>query len=78
MTANHTLSYKPPWKFLIDRKINKTQSQELVGISPVTLSKLGRRRNVTTDSLIKICETFNCNIADVCEVVPTNPKGETK
>ena len=57
--------------------MNKTQLQERAGISPANLSKLGCGRNVTTDVLARICETLDCDIADICEVVPTDTKGET-
>ena len=44
--------------------------QEAAGLSPSTLSKLGRGGNVTTDVLARICEALDCDIADICEVVP--------
>ncbi|MDK8585747.1 helix-turn-helix transcriptional regulator [Corynebacterium kefirresidentii] len=69
MTTNRTFSYKPLWKLLIDRDMNKTQLQERAGISPATLSKLGRGGNVTTDVLSRICEALDCDIIDICEVV---------
>lgn len=77
MTTNRAFSYKPLWKLLIDRDMNKIQLQERTGISPATLSKLGRGGNVTTDVLARICEELDCDIADICEVVPTDLKGET-
>ena len=72
MTTNRAFSYTPLWKLLIDRDMNKTQLQERAGISPATLSKLGKDGNVTTDILARICD-----VADICEVVPTDTKGET-
>ena len=74
MTTNRAFSYTPLWKLLIDRDMNKTQLQ---GISPATLSKLGRGGNVTTDVLARICEALDCDVADICEVVPTDMKGVT-
>ena len=67
MTTNRAFSYKPLWKLLIDRDMNKTQLQERAGISPATLSKLGRSGNVTTDVLARICEALDCDIADICD-----------
>lgn len=77
MTTNRAFSYKPLWKLLIDRDMNKTQLQERAGISPATLSKLGRGGNVTTDVLARICEALDCDIADICEIVPIDMKGES-
>ena len=70
MATNRAFSYKPLWKLLIDRDMNKTQLQERAGISPATLSKLGRGGNVTTDVLARICEALNCDIGEICEIVP--------
>ena len=69
MPTNRAFSYKPLWKLLIDRDMNKTQLQERAGISPATLSKLGRGGNVTTDVLARICEALDCDISDMCKVV---------
>lgn len=77
MRTNWAFSYKPLWKLLIDREMNKTQLQERAGISSSTLAKLGRGGNVTTDVLARICEALDCDIADICEVVHTDTKGET-
>lgn len=57
--------------------MNKTQLQKRTGISPATLSQLGRGGNVTTDVLARICEALDCDIADIYEVVSTDMKGET-
>ncbi|AIG63451.1 transcriptional regulator [Corynebacterium atypicum] len=70
MTTKRAFSYKPLWKLLIDRDMNKTQLQERADISPATLSKLGCGGNVTTDVLARICEALDCDIADICKVVP--------
>ncbi|CAB0978637.1 transcriptional regulator [Corynebacterium diphtheriae] len=70
MKTNLVFSYKPLWKLLIDRDLNRTQLQELSGISAATMAKLGKGGNVTTEVLARICETLECDIADICEVVP--------
>ena len=38
------------------------------GISSVTLAKLGKGENVTTDVLLKICHSLNCEISDIVEI----------
>lgn len=78
MTTSRVFSYKPLWKLLIDRDMNKTQLQERAGISPATLSKLGHGGNVTTDVLARICEALDCDIADICEVLPATPNEDLK
>ncbi|AZQ99853.1 helix-turn-helix domain-containing protein [Trueperella pyogenes] len=69
MKTNLVFSYKPLWKLLIDRDLNKTQLQELSGISAATMAKLGKGGNVTTEVLARICETLECDVADICELV---------
>lgn len=68
METRRVFSYKPLWKLLIDRDLNKTDLQEMTGISAATLAKLGRGGNVTTDILLRICEALDCEIVDICEL----------
>ena len=67
MPTSRTFSYKPLWKLLIDKDLNKKQLQDL---SPATMAKLGKGGNVTTDVLIRICEVLDSDISDICEIVP--------
>mgnify|MGYP000940419138 CR=1 FL=1 len=76
MTTNRIFSYKPLWKLLIDRDMNKTQLQERAGISPATLSKLGKDGNVTTNVLLRICQTLQYNLEDIVEIVPETANQE--
>ncbi|CAB1025124.1 transcriptional regulator [Corynebacterium diphtheriae] len=71
MATSRTFSYKPLWKLLIDKDLNKTQLQDLAGLSPATMAKLGKGANVTTDVLLRICQVLDCQIGDIVEVVPT-------
>ena len=64
-----SVSYKKLWKLLIDRNMKKTDLIELAGISTVSLAKLGKNENVTTDVLIKICNALKCDIGDIMEMV---------
>ncbi|CAB0841313.1 transcriptional regulator [Corynebacterium diphtheriae] len=76
MTTSRTFSYKPLWKLLIDKDLNKTQLQDLAGLSPATMAKLGKGANVTTDVLLRICQVLNCQVGDIVEVVATNESKE--
>jgi len=68
------VSYKKLWHLLIDRDLKKRDLCVLAKISPTSLAKLGKGATVTTGVLIKICETLNCDISDIMEVLPGNPK----
>ncbi|WP_225981761.1 helix-turn-helix domain-containing protein [Corynebacterium sp. 52A] len=40
------------------------------GLSAATNAKFARDESVTTAVLVRICNVLNCDIADICEVVP--------
>ena len=62
-------SYKKLWKLLIDRDMLKKDLREAAGISTASMAKLGKGENVTTDVLVKICKTLDCDISDIVEIV---------
>ena len=62
-------SYNKLWKLMIDKKINKTQLCKAAGISTNAMAKLGRDESVPLETLEKICETLDCNIEDVVEII---------
>ena len=64
------LSYKKLWVMLVERELKKTEFAKKAKISSASLAKLGKGANVTTDVLIKICEALECDISDICEIVP--------
>ena len=63
------MSYNKLWKLLIDRNMKKSDLRKPAGISSSSLAKLGKNQNVTTDVLLKICNTLKCDISDIVEVV---------
>lgn len=63
------ITYKKLWKLLIDRDMSKQQLKEQAGISSASIAKLGKGGNITTDVLLKICETLDCRIEDILETV---------
>ncbi|NMA50020.1 MAG: helix-turn-helix transcriptional regulator [Tissierellia bacterium] len=60
-------SYNRLWKLLIDKKMNKTELQKAVGLSPTTIAKLSKDENVSMEVLGRICENLKCDIADIVE-----------
>lgn len=51
--------------------MNKKALREQAGLSTGTLAKLGKNQNVTTDVLVRICKTLNCDISDIMEIIIT-------
>lgn len=64
------VSYKKLWKLLIDKDIKKKDLSEKAGISPATITKMGKGGHVTTEVLLKICTALNCNVEDIMEMIP--------
>ena len=63
------ISYNKLWKLLIDKDMKRKDLQEAAGIISASIAKLGRGDNITTDVLLKICETLNCKLEDIMETI---------
>ncbi len=64
------VSYKKLWKLLIDKDIKKKDLSTKAGVSPATITKMGKGGHVTTEVLVKICTALDCQIEDIMELVP--------
>lgn len=64
------INYKPLWKLLIDKDLKKKDLCEMAGISPASVTKMGKCGHVTTQTLEKICLALNCKVEDIMELVP--------
>lgn len=62
-------SYNKLWKLLIDKGWTKTKLRQEAGISSSSLAKLGKGENITTDILLKICITLDCEIEEILEII---------
>lgn len=63
-----SISYKRFWKLLIDKDMKKKDLIEATGISTISMAKLGRGDNITTDVLLKICKALDCELEDIMEI----------
>ncbi len=64
-----TISYNKLWKLLIDKGWKKSELGEYANISPTSIAKLGKGKNITTDVLLRICDALDCDIEDILETV---------
>ena len=55
---------------LIDRGLKKRELQEMSEVGATSIAKLGRNENVTTEVLLRICESLDCDIQDIMERIP--------
>ena len=61
------VSYNKLWKLLIDKKMNKTELRDKVGMSSSTLAKLSKDQDVAMTVLERICKELKCDVGDILE-----------
>ncbi len=62
------VSYKKLWKLLIDKDIKKKDLSAKAGVSPATITKMGKGGHVITAVLHKIRTALECKIEDAVEI----------
>ena len=70
------ISYKRLWKLLIDKDLKKKDLCEIAGVSPASITNMGKGGHVTTLNLQRICVALDCKIEDIMELVPTEENEE--
>lgn len=63
------ISYNKLWKLLIDKEMTRSDLAEKSGVSSASITKLKKGSNITTDVLLKICESLDCHIEDILETI---------
>ena len=61
------VSYKKLWKLLIDKDMKKKDLCAKAGISPASVTKMGRNGHVTTEILLKICTALDLSLIHISE-----------
>ncbi|MDR3051595.1 MAG: helix-turn-helix transcriptional regulator [Oscillospiraceae bacterium] len=61
------VSYNRLWELLMDKKMNKHDLRLASGVSNTIIAKLDKGRSMTTDVLLRICDTLDCGFADIME-----------
>ena len=62
-----TFSYKRLFKKLIDLDMINNELMEKAKVSKSTFYKMKNGQNVTTDVLLRICNTLDCDISEIVE-----------
>lgn len=60
-------SYKNLFKKLIDLDMTNNELIEKANVSKSTFYKIKNGQNVTTDVLLRICNTLDCDISEIVE-----------
>lgn len=53
---------------MIDRDMKKKDLQKIAGLSSASITKLGKNENVSTETLVKICNALDCDVCDIMEI----------
>ncbi|WP_300843603.1 helix-turn-helix transcriptional regulator [uncultured Acetatifactor sp.] len=64
------MSYEPLWKTLIDMNMSKKDLRLQAHLITNHIANMGKGEYISMQTLVKICETLNCDIADVIALVP--------
>ena len=62
------ISYKPLWHTLIERNMRKENLRLAASLTTNMIANMGKGKHISMETLVKICETLNCDILDVIEL----------
>jgi DNA-binding Xre family transcriptional regulator len=65
------VSYNKLWKLLIDKNMSCYQLGRAATIANGTFAKMKKNETVSMDTLLKICETLDCEFSDIVEILRT-------
>lgn len=63
------IGYQPLWRTLKERRMRNTDLRLAAGLTTNMIANMGKGKHISMDTLIKICETLDCGILDVIELV---------
>ena len=63
------VSYNKLWKLLIDKDMKASELGRSAVLASGTLSKMRKNEPISMDTVLKICEVLDCDIADIMEIV---------
>jgi DNA-binding Xre family transcriptional regulator len=63
------VSYNKLWKLLIDKGLSHAELGKQAALASGTLSKMHKGETVSMDTVLKICDVLDCDIADIMEIV---------
>lgn len=70
------VSYKKLFELMESKGIRKIDLRNTYKINPKTVDSLVNNRSVTVDTIMSLCEIFECQPGDLMEYVPTAEIGE--
>lgn len=71
------ISYKKLWIMLAEKEMSRQEFREKLDISSGTMTKLNKGKDVSLQTLLRICEYFGCNIGDICDAIKNESEEHT-
>ena len=62
------ISYKPLWHTLVERNMRKEDLRIAAGLTTNMIANMGKGKHISMETLLRICKTLDCDIADVIEL----------
>ena len=62
------ISYNPLWHTLVERNMRKEDLRMAAGLTTNMIANMGKGKNISTETLVRVREALNCGILDVIEL----------
>ena len=72
------ISYKPLWHTLLEKGMSKEDLRTMAKLSTNAIANMGKDKNVSMSTLLKICETLQCDLDAVVELKGLDSVKETE
>lgn len=66
------ISYQPLWNTLKERGMRKEDLRLAAGLTTNMIANMGRGKNISMETLVRICEALNCGIMNVIKLEQDN------
>ena len=66
------ISYQPLWNTLKERGMRKEDLRLAAGPTTNMIANMGKGKNISMETLVRICEALNCGIMNVIKLEQDN------
>lgn len=66
------ISYQPLWNTLKERGMRKEDLRLAAGLTTNMIANMGKGKNISMETLVRICEALNCGIMNVIKLEQGN------
>ena len=66
------ISYQPLWNTLKERGMRKEDLRLAAGLTTNMIANMGKGKNISMETLVRICEALNCGIMNVIKLEQVN------